>query len=82
LEQGHLAEAEAVYRADLGMDASLPRACQHPENVWSLHGYHECLTRLGNHDLAAMVKLRLDLALARADIPIQASCACRLSAVG
>ena len=47
----------------------LPRACQHPENVWSLHGYHECLMRLGKHDLAAMVKQRLDLAPARADSP-------------
>ncbi len=47
LEQGLLAEAEAVYRADLGLDGTLARACQHPGNVWSLHGYHECLTRLG-----------------------------------
>ena len=42
-------EAEAVYRADLGLDDTLPRPCQHPGNVWSLHGYHECLTRLGKH---------------------------------
>ncbi|MGH9175854.1 MAG: tetratricopeptide repeat protein, partial [Vicinamibacterales bacterium] len=39
LEQGHVEEAEAVYRADLGLDDSLPRSCQHPENVWALHGY-------------------------------------------
>ena len=26
-----------------GWTTRLPRACQHPENVWSLHGYHECL---------------------------------------
>ena len=38
LEQGHVEEAEAVYRADLGFDGTLSRACQHPENVWSLHG--------------------------------------------
>ena len=38
LEQGHVDEAEAVYRADLGFDGTLNRACQHPENVWSLHG--------------------------------------------
>jgi hypothetical protein len=44
---GRLDEAEAVYRADLGLDPTLARACQHPQNVWSLHGLHECLTRRG-----------------------------------
>ena len=77
LEQGHVEEAEAVYRADLGLDDTLARAHQHPENVWSLHGYHECLTRLGKHEQAAMIKQRLDLAVARADVPIEASCFCR-----
>jgi tetratricopeptide (TPR) repeat protein len=79
LEQGHVEEAEAVYRADLGLDNTLARACQHPENVWALHGYHECLLRLGKHELADAIKLRLDLAVARADVPIQASCYCRQS---
>ncbi|RIK36429.1 MAG: hypothetical protein DCC58_19255, partial [Chloroflexi bacterium] len=54
LEQGHVAEAEAVYRADLGLDGSLARSYQHPENGWSLHGYHECLVRQGKHELATM----------------------------
>jgi len=79
LEQGHVEEAEAVYRADLGLDDSLARAYQHPENVWSLHGYHECLVRLGKHELATMIRQRLDLAIARADVPIQSSCYCRMS---
>ncbi|CAN5570833.1 hypothetical protein BH24CHL1_BH24CHL1_03000 [soil metagenome] len=79
LEQGHVEEAEAVYRADLGLDGSLARAYQHPENVWSLHGYHECLTRLGKLEMAGMIKQRLDLAAARADVPIQASCYCRMT---
>lgn len=78
LEQGRVAEAEAVYRADLGLDGTLSRACQHPDNVWSLHGFHECLRRLNKMAEAHMVKQRLDLALARADTPIQASCYCRL----
>ena len=78
LEQGRVEEAEAVYRADLGLDETLSRACQHPDNVWSLHGFHECLRRLNKTAEAHMVKQRLDLALARADIPIQASCYCRL----
>jgi len=79
LEQGHVEEAEAVYRADLGLDGTIGRSFQHPENVWSLHGYHECLERLGKHDLALMIKQRLDLATARADVPIHASCYCRMA---
>ena len=77
LEQGHLEEAEAVYRADLGFDGTLNRACQHLENVWSLHGLHECLTRRNDKVEAPLIKSRLDLAMARAEVPIRASCACR-----
>jgi len=79
LEQGMVDEAEAVYRADLGLDDSLARAYQHPDNVWSLHGFHECLTLLGKDAEAALIRPRLDLALARADVDIQASCYCRLT---
>ena len=79
LEQGRVEEAEAVYRADLGYDATLSRACQHPDNVWSLHGYHECLQRLGRDAEATIVKQRLDLAMARTDVPITSSCFCRRS---
>jgi tetratricopeptide (TPR) repeat protein len=79
LEQGRVEEAEAVYRADLGLDETLSRACQHPDNVWSLHGLHECLTKLNKTEEAKYVKLRLDLAEARADEPIRASCYCRMA---
>ncbi|WP_406239298.1 tetratricopeptide repeat protein [Nocardia sp. NBC_01009] len=79
LEQGHVREAEAVYRADLGIDNSLPRAAQHPANVWSLHGYHECLRRLGKTGEAMIIGQQLKLAAAVADVPIEASCCCRLS---
>ncbi|SON61820.1 hypothetical protein MSIMFI_03339 [Mycobacterium simulans] len=78
LEQGHVAEAAAVYAADLGLDPTLARACQHPRNVWSLHGYHECLQRLGRTAEARIIGQQLALATARADVPIHASCACRL----
>lgn len=81
MEQARLEEAEAVYRADLGLDGSLRRACQHPDNVWSLHGLHECLKRRGETVEAAHIKQRLDLAVARADVPIKASCFCRLERV-
>ncbi len=77
LEQNRVAEAEAVYRADLGLDDSLSRACQHPDNVWSLHGFHECLVRLGKSAEAIFIKQRLDLATARADVPVKSSCFCR-----
>jgi tetratricopeptide (TPR) repeat protein len=80
LEQGHLKEAEAVYRSDLGFDGKLSRACQHPENVWSLHGLHECLSRRGDMVEAPLIKARLDLALARAEVPVRASCLCRREA--
>ena len=77
LEQGKLDEAEAVYRADLGLDDTLSRACQHPGNVWSLHGLHECLTRRGEATEAMHIKRQLDKAAARAEMPIRASCYCR-----
>ena len=77
LEQERIDEAEAVYRADLGFDNTLARACQHPGNVWSLHGLHECLTRLGRNDEAMLIKPALDKALARADVTIRYSCYCR-----
>ncbi|MEU0224425.1 hypothetical protein ABZ177_08745 [Streptomyces sp. NPDC006284] len=78
LDQGRVDEAEAVYRADLGLDDTLPRALQHPGNVWALHGYHECLVRLGRAGEARIVAQQLKLATALADVPVEASCFCRL----
>ena len=73
-------EAEAIYRADLGLDGTLARACQHPKNVWSLHGLHECLVQRGELTEAKHVKLELDRSAARATVPIRASCYCRSTA--
>src|SRR5215212_1393849 len=78
LEQGRIEEAAEVYAADLGLDPTLARPCQHPGNVWSLHGYHECLQRLDRTAEAGIIAQQLALAMARADVPIAASCACRL----
>ena len=78
LEQGHIEQAAEVYAADLGLDPTLSRPCQHPGNVWSLHGYHECLRRLGRTAEAAIIGQQLELVRARADVAILASCACRL----
>jgi len=82
LEQGRVEEAAAVYAADLGLDPTLSRSSQHPGNVWSLHGYHECLQRLGRTAEATIVGQQLTLAAARADVPVTASCACRLEVAG
>ena len=80
MEAGGYDEAEALYRADLGLDGKLPRPSQHPRNVWALHGLHECLERRGETLERPHVKLLLDQAIARADIPIRASCLCRAQA--
>lgn len=81
-EQGRVEEAEAVYREDLGLGGKLSRATVHPDNVWSLRGLHQCLEARG--DTASMeaklIKQRLDLAAARADVPVKASCFCARSA--
>ena len=81
LEQGRIEEAEDAYRSDLGLDGKLSRACQHPDNLWSLHGLHECLTRRGEKIEAPLIRQRLDLAVARAEVPIKASCFCRRMAM-
>ncbi|CAJ2509328.1 Uu.00g143540.m01.CDS01 [Anthostomella pinea] len=78
-EQGRYDEAVDIYAEDLGMSDKLPRALQHRNNVWSLHGYHECLLKLGRVEEAEAVKPQLDLAVAGADIPIKSSCFCRQS---
>ena len=77
LEQGRVEDAAAAYRADLGFDDTIPRARQHPNNLWALHGYHECLVRLKRKEEAAMVRQQLRLAQAVADVTVHASCYCR-----
>lgn len=81
LEQGQVEQAARVYAADLGLDPTLSRSSQHPNNVWSLHGYHECLRRLGRDAEALIIGRQLEVALARADVAVRASCACRLEVV-
>ncbi len=80
LEQGEIEEAAAAYRADLGYDNTVLRSNQHPDNVWALMGLHECYERLGMTSEARVIKPRLEFALARADLPIKASCFCSLKA--
>ncbi len=76
LEQGRAAEAEAVYREDLGLGGALPRAQIHPDNLWALRGLLDCLERRGETAEAALIRQRVDFAAARADLPVSVSCFC------
>jgi hypothetical protein len=77
LEQGLVDEAAAAYRADLGLDESAPRVARHPDNVWALQGYVECLDKLGHEEELARLRPKLDAARAGADIELSSSCFCR-----
>ncbi|MEM7216985.1 MAG: hypothetical protein AAF515_01375 [Pseudomonadota bacterium] len=77
MEQERFDEAERVYRDDLGLTAALPRPCQHPNNIWALHGLHECLSRRDATNEIAHVKAQLNRMLARADVAVGSSCFCR-----
>ncbi|KAJ0159866.1 hypothetical protein CTA2_8976 [Colletotrichum tanaceti] len=78
LEQGLVEEAAVAYAEDLGLRPTPKRAHQHPNNVWALHGYHECLVRLGRDAEAGVVKRQLTLAAAEADVDVTSSCFCRV----
>ena len=79
LEQGQVDEALRHYEDDLGIGNRLPRCVQHVDNIWAMHGYHECLTRLGRNDEAAACKPGLDELTQQADVEISSSCCCRKS---
>lgn len=68
LEQGHAAEAEAVYRADLK---------RHPKNGWALHGLAEALRKTGRGEEAVSCETQLAGAWSRSDTPLTTSCFCR-----
>lgn len=82
LEQGHVDEAIEHYRDDLGIanplsNSRLPRCLQHPDNIWALHGYVECLNRQGLSVEVQRYQPRLDKAISDADVAIRSSCCCR-----
>lgn len=68
LEQGRLADAELIYRADLA---------RHPGNGWSLGGLAECLARTGRRGEAAATRALAKKAWERADVDMTVSCFCR-----
>ncbi len=83
LEQGRLDLAEQAYREDLGLAGELPRACIHPDNIWSLKGLQQCLRQRGADTTAEarLIDQRLKLAAARSDLPVGASCHCAQAAM-
>ncbi len=50
-------------------------------DVWALHGYVECLERLGKAAELGEWRAKLTDALRYRDLPIASSCACRIDAV-
>ncbi|KAI2987021.1 hypothetical protein CBS147344_5063 [Aspergillus niger] len=74
LEQKRVPEAEQVFREDLGMARGFPRRKGRLNNVWGLHGLHECLVASGKMDEARVIQVQLDIALGSADVPITTSC--------
>jgi tetratricopeptide (TPR) repeat protein len=78
-EQGHCAEAEGVYRDDVGLTGKIQRCAQHPNNVWALHGLVECMQRRRESDELPKFQEKLELAMQKTDIPISSSCMCRIN---
>lgn len=72
LEQGQLEEGEQVLRTDLG---------KHPKNIWALKGLDEILKRTGRDGSEEAKEVERELARLEkiADMPIGATCFCRLS---
>ncbi|KAI9154680.1 TPR domain protein [Paramyrothecium foliicola] len=81
LEQGYVDQAAIAYAEDLGLHPTPKRSHQHPNNIWALHGYHECLVRLGRDAEANIIQKQLTLAAAEADVKITSSCFCRFGAL-
>jgi tetratricopeptide (TPR) repeat protein len=77
LAQGQYSEAEAVYRADLGLSNDVYRCAQHRNNVWALHGLVECLRHRGESEERQLLESRLRLAMTKTDVEIKSSCCCR-----
>ena len=77
LEQGQVEEAIIHYEDDLGIGNRLPRCVQHPHNIWAMHGYNECLEKLGRKNDVDAFKPKLAQAMALADKTVTSSCGCR-----
>lgn len=75
---GQVEEVAQACSEEIGLDDSLTRAHQHPNNIWALQGYYECLLRLGGRGREArIIRQQLDLAKPVDDVPVKSSCFCR-----
>jgi hypothetical protein len=81
MEQGQHAEAEKVYRDDLGLSDTVLRCAQHPNNVWALHGLVECLQFRQSGEELNEYRYLLETALSKASISITSSCCCRTNTI-
>ena len=79
LDQDYFEEAIDVYEADLGLNDEVIRANRHPNNVWALLGLYRCYIATARVNEARLIKPQLDIALARADKGLYASCFCARS---
>lgn len=77
LERNKIEEALDVYETDLGINNRLPRALQHPNNIWALTGLYECLVKTGQQSRAGELEKQVSAAQAVADTDIRSSCCCR-----
>ena len=77
-EQGQYEEAEDVYRTDLGLNDKLQRCAQHPDNVWALHGFVECLRHRTDKEELPVYEAKLKRALELSDGSVSSSCMCRV----
>ena len=76
LEQGHVAEAKAIYETDLGHTDELAISRQNRGNIWSLSGFAECCQKDGD-ERGDVARMALEQVLPLADQPVTSSCFCR-----
>ena len=81
LEAGRAREALKVFKEDLGLEKGLTRQAIHPDNIWAMLGVVDAANQL-NEPVDGSLKTRLEVAQARADPSIKASCFCRLAVYG
>ena len=79
-EQGQFDEALKVNKADLGLDPAVPRCCHHPNSIWSLKGYYDCLIALGHGEEAETLLPQLSRAQALSDFNVTSACCCASAA--
>jgi hypothetical protein len=55
---------------------ALPCAPVHPDNLWALRGFPDCLERRSETVEARFIRQRMNIAAARADVAVSVSCFC------